>query len=449
MDKPVFRSFLIQTLGCKVNQYESDLLTWELQKKGWHPALLDTPPDLCIINTCAVTGRAATQGRQAIRKMIRTFPDACIVVTGCYAQTGADEIQKIKGVHYIFGQSHKHRIPDLITRPDQPLHPPLPEKPQLFSDDIGQIKTFHKQNIPVERGRTRPVVKVQDGCNAFCTYCIVPYARGRSRSLPAKEVIAQVSQLFAAGYLEIVLTGIHLGHYGKDLTPPASLLSLTRQILNTTAMPRVRLSSIESNEIPPDMVLLVRDDPRICRHFHLPLQSGDNTILRKMNRPYTRNDFIRKVNLIHRHIPECGIGCDVLVGFPGETEAAFKNTLAVIADLPVTYLHVFPFSPRKGTPAAGFPNPVNHGQIKERCQALRELGNRKRMSFYRSLKGRKTEVLAEEASGLRKGYVKGLTPHYVPVHVPGGVDLEKKIIDVVIKEVVSDPEIACLGTPVS
>ena len=441
--------FSIRTLGCKVNQYESEVISWELKKRGWKPAPLKQTPDLFIINTCTVTGKASADGRQMIRKIIRQYGNACVVVTGCYAQTGLDELEKIKGIHYIFGQSKKHLLPEQIdaaARHHLELNPP---SPVTFIEDIGSIRDFQFKDFPLERNRTRPVVKVQDGCDAFCTYCIVPYTRGRSRSLPMVKVLDHINRLHASGFLEIVLTGIHLGNYGKDLKPETSLLSLLNRILSRTTIPRIRLSSIEPNEIPEEMILMARDSQRICSHFHLPLQSGDNGILKKMNRPYTREDFRRQVSLINRHMPDCGIGADILVGFPGEDDAAFKTTVDLISDLPVTYLHVFPFSPRKGTPAASFPNKVNNTVIKERCSILREIGDLKKKAFYQSLTGKKTRVLLEDKSNLGKGLLKGFSSHYVPVHVAGDDTLKNSIVDVTIKEVTTLPskkvQIVCLG----
>ena len=441
--------FSIHTLGCKVNQYESEVIAWELKKRGWRPTPRKNAPNLCIINTCTVTGKAAMQARQLIRKMIRQYPGACIVVTGCYTQTGVDEIADIKGVHYIVGQSHKHLLPDIIGDAHEKSLSSLPANPIQHLADIETIREFSLHHFPIDRNRTRPVVKVQDGCNSFCTYCIVPYTRGRSRSLPVSDVIRQINQLHDAGFLEIVLTGIHLGNFGKDLTPKTDLCALVKTTLGSTAIPRIRLSSIEPNEIPDDLVLLMRDSDRICRHFHLPLQSGDNAILKKMNRPYTREGYANQVSLIHRHMPECGIGADVLVGFPGEDEVAFNNTVDLISNLPITYLHVFPFSPRKGTPAAAFPNQVNNALIKERCRILRDIGDQKKLKFYHSLVGEKTSVLLEATSNLKKGMLKGFTSHYVPVHVNASNLLKNSIVDVTITDVIATEDkkfqLSCLG----
>ena len=441
--------FSIHTLGCKVNQYESEVISWELKKRGWTPTPPENAPGLCIINTCAVTGKAAMQARQLIRKITRQYPDACIVVTGCYAQTGLGEIEKIKGVHYIVGQSDKHRLPEIIDTAARNHIQSAYENPKTHIADIKNIREFHLHDFPIDRNRTRPVVKVQDGCDAFCTYCIVPYTRGPSRSLPISEVIHHINRLHPAGFLEVILTGIHLGNYGKDLTPQTNIYSLLETILTSTSISRIRLSSIESNEISEDLILMVKDSARICNHFHLPLQSGDNSILKKMNRPYSREEYRKQVFLIHQHLPDCGIGADVLVGFPGEDDAAFQNTMDLISELPLTYLHVFPFSPRTGTPAASFPNPVNKALIKERCSILRKIGDQKKLAFYQSLIGKKAFVLLEEKSNLKKGLMKGFTPHYVPVHVPGDAALENTLKEVTIKEVIVNAskksQIVCMG----
>ncbi len=267
--------------------------------------------------------------------------------------------------------------------------------------------------------RTRPFLKIQDGCNAFCTYCIVPYARGRSRSLPMEAVLESIGRLKADGIHEIVLTGIHIGHYGLDLKPETCLTDLLAAIESAGLMERIRISSIEPAEVSDELIDRVAGSRVFCHHFHIPLQSGDNDVLKRMNRPYTRELFYDLVSRIHDRIPDAAIGADVLVGFPGESDAAFDQTFSLIESLPITYLHVFPFSPRKGTPAYGFSDQVPHAIVKTRCSALRTLGKAKKKSFYRSHIGKEVEILIEGVRDEATGLLKGLTSNYIPVMVEG------------------------------
>jgi threonylcarbamoyladenosine tRNA methylthiotransferase MtaB len=442
--------FLIKTLGCKVNQVESESLTADLTEKGWVHCVQNENADLIIINTCAVTAKAAMQSRQAIRQSIRNNPATCIAVTGCYAQTQPDEIEKIKGVHFIIGHSDKHALPEIVQAAFSCNPGSCLENHRTQIHDIRETALFYPGNASVSGTRTRPFVKIQDGCNAFCTYCIVPYARGRSRSLAVETVLEKIRNIYRTGYHEIVLTGIHLGVYGVDLTPKASLYELLNRILEQTPIPRIRLSSLEPRELSENILRLAENSGRICSHFHIPLQSGDDRILKKMNRPYTGESFRQLVGNIFQKIPACGIGADILVGFPGETEDAFQNTFNLIEELPVTYLHAFPFSPRKGTPAERFPDQLPSRTIKERLQKIRRLGNRKKIIFYESLIGKTVEVLLEGERSKISGALKGITSNYAPVWINGPDDLKNKIIPVRIDRVVQkktgEETWLCLGS---
>jgi threonylcarbamoyladenosine tRNA methylthiotransferase MtaB len=429
-------SFTVKTLGCKVNQHEADAIIADLEDAGFRYVSPDEKSDIFIINTCTVTGRAAMQARQAIRRAIRRNPDARIVVTGCYAQTEPDEIGKIPGVHHIVGQSDKHRISRLLRAVETGGGPRTFTKPVKAISDIRETRHFYPVSTTAMGKRTRPYLKIQDGCNAFCTYCIVPYARGRSRTQAINDVIALVEGIHGAGYLETVLTGIHVGCYGTDLNPPTNLYHLLRRILEETGIPRIRLSSIEPLELTSDIIGLAADSIRFCHHFHIPLQSGDNGILHRMNRPYTAEYYRDLVRTIHRQIPDCGIGSDVLSGFPGETPEAFENTFNLLEDLPITYLHVFPFSPRKGTQAEKFPNRVSSSVIKERCHALRLMGIRKKKAFFEKQVGKRVEVLIEGNSSPQHGRLKGMTKNYIPVRVRGPERIKNQIVTVEIQDMV-------------
>jgi len=428
------KKFTIITLGCKVNQFESEAISAALQRHGWiccdrH----ETGTEVCIINTCAVTQKAAMQSRQAVRQAVKTHPKAHILVTGCYAQTDPEALKKISGISCVVGHTGKHAIPALLVKmPDGSA--PLPD-----GDGFNPAKTspFIEPADTVDKSRTRPFLKIQDGCNAFCSFCIVPHARGRSISMPFAHVLENIRRLARAGFHEVVLCGVHLGCYGLDLAPPAGLFEILRQVDAGALIERLRISSIEPREISDGIIALMVASERICRHFHIPLQSGDNAILERMRRPYTREFFKELVLKIHAAIPDAAIGADVLIGFPGETDAAFQNTFHLIEELPLTYLHVFPFSARKGTPADRFPDKVPAQVIKTRCHEVRLLGAAKKKAFYSRFVGRTLPVLTEDrrdASGLLKGY----TANYLPVCFSGGDHLKNTIASVRIESMGAD-----------
>ncbi len=414
-------TFSIKTLGCKVNQFESETLEQTLVSQGCQPAGKEDEADYCIINTCTVTQKASMQSRQAIRQAIRANPQARILVTGCYAQTEPEAIRSIAGVHDIVSHRDKSRIPEMISQTE--------DRRQKTEGKNGVVQNCpnHPSSAFSLQCRTRPFLKIQDGCNAFCTYCIVPYARGRSRSLPLEAVLESIRRLKADGIHEVVLTGIHLGQYGLDLKPQTSLTDLMAAIEAAAPMERIRISSIEPAEISDELIDRVARSQIFCRHFHIPLQSGDNEVLMRMNRPYTREMFQHLVCRIHNRIPEAAVGADVLVGFPGESDTAFDQTVSLITALPITYLHVFPFSPRKGTPAYDFADQVPHSVVKTRCSALRALGNAKKKSFYRSRIGKEAEILIEGARDEATGLLKGLTSNYIPVMVEGNDHLRNTL----------------------
>jgi threonylcarbamoyladenosine tRNA methylthiotransferase MtaB len=437
--------FKIITLGCKVNQYESEALAEQLELADLAAAGPGEKADLFIVNTCTVTGRAAMQSRQAIRQAVRNNPEARVVVTGCYAQTAPEEIAGIDGVETILGIDDKPQLLDRIL--DRRL-------PSFSSPDkvAGTVQETGPFNAPVIRNRSRPFLKVQDGCEAFCTYCIVPYARGPSRSLMPAKAIDGIRRLKRSGYHEVVLTGIHLGCYGNDLKPPTDLLTLLGQIHSAGAIDRVRLSSIEPREISDALLRFVvnaGDGPgRVCPHFHIPLQSGDDGILQKMNRPYTGRFFEKLVGKILCLMPDAAIGVDVLVGFPGESDAAFERTRRLIEDLPVAYLHVFPFSPRKGTPAFHFTKKVSAAEVKERCRVMRMIGDHKKSEFYRRFVGKSLEVIIEDRKHLPERYLVGTSSNYIPVLVEKA-DCQKKglaPVKLVVEKVAKDLKV--YGKPV-
>lgn len=418
--------YKIYTLGCKVNQSESDQLASMLMRAGIPPAADDDAVSLCVINTCAVTGKAAAQSRQAVRRLRRSHPDATTVVVGCDARIEPQAFERIAGVDAVNGSLGARELARIVN---------IGSGNGRLTDKA-TAETF--QPISLSSQRTRPFLKVQDGCDAHCSYCIVPRARGGSRSIPLEAVLGRLAAFESAGFREVVLTGIHLGAYGRDFNPPLSLEGLVRHILDADFKLRLRLSSIEPAEISDEIITLVAGSDNLCRHFHIPLQSGDNTILKKMCRPYDRQTFARVIERLAARIPDCAIGVDVLVGFPGETEAAFARTYDLIASLPVTYLHVFPFSPRPGTPAAKFPGRIAPEVLKQRCARMRRLGRDKRGAFYRRFVGQQVQVLVEGTRDRASGGLKGVSDHYLSVHFDGIDDLMNRMVRVTVERLGRD-----------
>jgi threonylcarbamoyladenosine tRNA methylthiotransferase MtaB len=403
----------LATLGCKVNQYESAGLIEALKKKGFVHVPFNTSADIYIVNTCTVTGKTDYQSRQLIRRAHRKNPSASIIVTGCYAQIASKELAILPGVKAIVGTEHKEDIPDMI-------HTMTNVEQQIIVSDIGSKKECTGLTVSEFPGHTRAFLKIQDGCDAFCSYCIIPYARGHSRSLPEEAVMKRIKTLSGSGYREIVLTGIHLGNYGYDLSPQTSLLNLLKKIEQSQAVERLRLSSIEPMEITDELIDYIRASQTICRHLHVPLQSGDDAVLQLMNRNYTTDRFRERIETIMDAIPEMAIGVDVMVGFPGEGEEEFNNTRTFIERLPVAYLHVFPYSERPGTAALTLPGQVQESQKKDRGKLLRDIGKKKRIDYNTKFIGKELSVLVEDTADRETGLMKGFSDNYIPVLISNG-----------------------------
>jgi len=417
-------SVAIATLGCKVNHYESAGIIERLEEEKISVVPFSSPADMYIVNTCTVTAKTDFQSRQLVRRAHRTNPSAPIIVTGCYAQTAPRELAALPGVCMVAGTEMKEKLPGIIRTISR-------DKQEISVSDIGLKRTF--SGLPVTKfpGQTRAYLKIQDGCDSFCGYCIIPYARGRSRSLSQEDVIRQVQTLIETGHREIILTGIHLGEYGRDLSPSSTLLNLLTKIEECTSLERLRISSIHPTEISDDMIDHMRNSQILCRHLHISLQSGDNTILQLMGRHYDTDLFKSLVEQLQIAIPEIAIGTDVITGFPGEGEDEFGNTVTLIENLRLAYLHVFPYSQRPGTAASTFSGQVMKSVRKERAAVLRKTGNRKRMEFNSGFTGKKLSVLVEESKDKETGYVKGFSDNYVPVLIPGGtMSLGNSIVQV-------------------
>jgi len=439
-EKGKHKSFKIITLGCKVNQYESAVLGEALEREGWSRVSAGEEADVCVINTCIVTQRASYQSRQAIRKAIRENPGGMTAAVGCYAEVFPEELSGIEGLHLIAGNTVKGRLPDLL--PDLSRE----SEPRLVREEFCGGAPLEALPVRTHSDRTRAFLKIQDGCESFCTYCIVPHARGPLRSLDPSGVLSMMRSLSAAGYKEVVLTGIHLGKYGVDLQPATTLKKLLVLIGKEGLPLRVRLSSIEPKEVDQGLIDMVASQDWLCRHFHIPLQSGDEGILRRMNRDYTAAEFARLVGGIHRQMPLAGIGVDVMAGFPGEEDNAYRNTLSLVQDLPISYLHVFPFSPRAGTPAHGFSGRVDEKEIKKRTEELRVLGRGKRRAFQRSCLGKMFTVLTEGWESEEQGLIRGLSDNYLRVFFSSPRLMRNELVSVIAERIDKD---RVLGNPMA
>ncbi len=431
----------LETLGCKVNQFESSAFLEDLARRGHEIVRFDETADLYIVHSCTVTMKAAYQTRQLLRRAHRRNPEARIAVAGCDAQIEWERLAAEKLATHIIGTHEKFDLGTWIEKAA------TFQNPVIAVGDSRKPRPFHRLCISQMLGeRSRAYLKVQDGCDAFCSYCIVPQSRGCSRSLPLTAVLDQLNRLIEAGYREVVLTGIHLGQWGQDLNPPAGFPDLLEALrANSTRRPeRIRLSSLESKEITPALLSILEREPRICPHFHVPLQSGDADILKAMGRPYSPDEYAQVIHELSRRFPDAAFGADVIAGFPGETEKHFENTYRLIERLPLTYLHVFPFSPRPGTRAARMSGRAVVDVLKARTRALRDLAQRKKRAFEKRFLGRVLHVLLEQQT--EQGSWVGTTENYIRVEIPAsGV---WAVGDVVRVRIESQEKRGLIGIPI-
>jgi len=439
-------TFYIEQFGCRATQADGAAIERQLSERGCGRAQSAESADIVVFNTCTVTAAADAQAREAIRKLHAANPNTQIVVTGCYAQRAPEELAALPGVLHVVGNSHKPQIPDLLAGMSRgPSNNFVATEKLLAPILTGDI--FAQQDVLVapvlggERNHTRPTLKIQDGCNNRCAFCVIPFVRGKSRSLPPQTVIEEINKLACSGYKEIVLSGINLGAWGRDLSPRHGFLDLLRQILDETSVERLRLSSIEPLDVTRDLILLFASTPRLAEHFHMPLQSGSDRILARMHRWYRTEHYARRVELICEHVPHAAIGADVITGFPGETEEDHAATMNFIARRPFTYLHVFSYSSRPGTRAESLPNHIAPKIIKQRARELRALGETKSASFHRSQAGRTLSVLtlqhpgrgsASSASGIPDStdWTPALSCNYLKLRISGNW-LPNRFMDVV------------------
>ncbi len=449
-----FRSmatFSLENFGCRATEADAASLRRSLRASGLQMLAEHAAADVVVLNTCTVTTAADSQARDAIRKIHRANPSARIIITGCYAQRAPEEIAALEGVSWVIGNSHQTEIPRVVREgllpgqatetdtavagvagtPAQDFIPlarldddamSLARGPaKILTGDIFAQTSLQIAPLESSEGiagdRTRPILKIQDGCNNRCSYCVIPFVRGRSRSLTPEAVVAEVRQLVAAGAQEVVLSGINLGSYGRDLVPRADLAQVVRRILDETDLQQLRFSSIEPQDVTADFVALVAASPRIARHFHVPLQSGSNRILHAMHRWYRAEHYAERIARIRGTLPDAAIGADVIAGFPGETDEDFRASFELIERLPFTYLHIFSFSARPGTKAADLGAPVSPALTRERTRALRALGQQKSAAFRSLQAGKSVRALTLKRGG--DTWTEALTGNYLKVRVAG------------------------------
>jgi threonylcarbamoyladenosine tRNA methylthiotransferase MtaB len=429
-------TFHIENFGCRATYADAAAIEQQLLERGYARAREAGKAELVVLNTCTVTADADAAARQAIRRAHRENPAARIVVSGCYAQRAPEELAAIRGVSLVVGNAHLTEIADLAAQSSRSA-PSAPGTASSLvqiavepSDRMAGGGTHTRKDgqawTPLLRERTRPILKIQDGCDQRCAYCVIPLVRGRSRSLVPEQAVAEVRRLVAGGAKEIVLSGINLGSYGRDLIPRADLLSLLQRILDQTTVERLRLSSIEPVDVTRELVELFASNARLARHFHVPLQSGCDRILRAMHRWYKAAHYAARIKLIHEMLPGAGIGADVIAGFPGETDDDHRATMSFAESLPFSYLHVFGYSERPGTEAArlleqGRAAPVAPGVIKQRVRELRTLSARKAAEFRASQAGVPHRALTLHTQGQAAAgpWTAALTDNYLTIRLPG------------------------------
>lgn len=413
----------LHTIGCRLNQAETALLADRLKKEGYELVEFGQPVDLLVLNTCSVTENAEADCRNAIRRTLRHSPHAFVAVTGCYAQTGADVLRRMPGVDLIVGSQHKMNLPAYLPPPESLQKRPSPQvlhTRKIARDDFTIVGVG-------DYDTTRANLKIQDGCNFMCSFCIIPFARGHERSRQTEDLLREAEELAARGHKELVLTGVNIGRYHHN---GQSLVDLIRRLELIPGIERIRISSIEPTTIPDELLDLMATSPKLCRHLHVPVQSGDDRILHAMNRRYTVREYRSFIEKAVARIPDLGLGTDLMVGFPGEGEREFANTKALAEELPYAYFHVFSFSKRPGTAAARMRDPVPPAVVKARSRTLAELSRAKRWAFYQRYAGRPLKVLFETKQ--EDGFWTGLTDNYIRVGVASRLDLSNQFREVIV-----------------
>lgn len=420
------------TLGCKLNSYETESLKGVFHRHQYDIVDFDQPADYYVINTCAVTGHAEADARRLIRLAIKRNPAARVILTGCYAQRDAQALAAMPEVTLVVGNPEKTQLYQLVeaTLHTQGEHGKVHTSP-VFKGAPAELFRFGEYgDVATVSPFTRATIKVQDGCNDFCSFCIIPHLRGKSVSRPVEAILEHTRTLATVGYKEIDLTGVHTGAYGEDLDPPTTLLQMLEQLVHVEGIERIRLNSIEPTTVSEELLDFIAASPKICRHLHICLQSGDDEILRRMRRRYDVASYGALIDRVTQRLPECGLGSDMLIGFPGETEAHFERTCRVVESLPFSYLHVFSYSARPGTPAAKYPQQVSPQAKKERSQRLRAIGQAKKRGFAQRFMGRELEILLEGKRDKARQLFSGLSTHYLRVYVEAPEALVNELVPV-------------------
>ncbi len=420
----------ISTLGCKTNQFESAAMIEQLKSAGFRIVAFNEPSDFYIINSCTVTARTDAETRRLIRRARRLNPESRIIATGCYAQVAPGELANMPEIDCILGNQEKLGISSLLESTGRSVA------------DISQITHVEPLKLTSFAEHTRAFLQIQNGCNSYCSYCIVPYARGRSRSVAAEDILQGMRDLVANGFKEIVLTGIHLGAYGLDQTGQTSLTGLIKEIDNTNIVPRLRIGSVEPNEVSEELLNLMAASGSICHHLHLPLQSGSDAVLNRMGRAYTSGFFRDLVGQITAAIPDVFIGSDVIAGFPGETDAEFLETVHLLEELPFSDLHVFPYSSRPGTRAADMPGHIPDRIVTERATLLRGIGRVKKTAFLELFAGRELKVLVQGFNDKTK-ICRGLSRNYINVSFSGEKELTNEEVAIIVTSCNNE---VCMGS---
>ena len=393
------------TLGCRVNQYDTDAMRGLFIQSGYTPVDFDEKADIYVINTCSVTNMGERKSRQLIRKAKRTNEDAYIIVTGSYAQLAPEAIATIDGVNLVIGTNNRHRVVELVEQLEST------EKQISIVRNIMEQATF--EEMPLygnEIDKARAFMKIQEGCNNYCTFCIIPYTRGKLKSRRVEDIVKEAKRLVEHGYHEIVLTGIHLGNYGIELLEKPNLAHVVKALLEIPGLERIRLGSIESVEVSEELVDLMAKDPRFCTHLHLPLQAGSDHILKLMNRHYNLQEFKDLIARLRSRIPGLAITTDIIAGFPGETDEDFEETMRTVEEIGFTHIHAFPYSKREGTPAATMEDQVPEAVKKTRVALLNSLGQKGLQKFAEQMIGKPAEILIEREED---GYYLGFTNEYI------------------------------------
>lgn len=416
------KNVAFHTLGCKVNQYETEAMQELFENKGYKIVDFQAHADIYIINTCTVTNIAAKKSRQMISKAHKKNPRGLIAVVGCYSQMSADKVRSLPGVDIVIGTDHKNKILEYIEQYE------YENKKQNYVFEYNKKTNFESLQISKIKDKTRAYIKIQDGCNQFCSYCIIPYARGRVRSRPMKEVIEEVKRIVENGYQEIILTGIHVTSYGDDLRQ-GTLTGLIEELNKISGLERIRLSSMEPTYITQDFISRMKHVPKLCKHFHLSLQSGCNKVLKEMNRRYTTEQYFNSVQLLRDLYKDAAITTDIIVGYPGETKEDFQITYEYVKKVLFSEIHVFKYSPREGTKAANRKDQISPSVKDARCNALLKLGKDLQNEFLFQQLGKVEKVLIEKYNEENKGY-EGYTSNYCKVMIPSlkEIKLEGKIV---------------------